>query len=190
MKPRATVKPMHLPARVLATLMLLLGLTVANTPAAGESSEYAVKAAYLYKIAPFVDWPPSSFASASSPVILCIVGDDPFGPLIDQITAGQFDGQRPITIRRMSVAHSASPCHIMYLAGSGLQSVRQGLDAIEGEPVLTVTDADSGPHGIINFVIVNHRVAFDIDQDAADDSDLVISSKLLSLARSVKRAKG
>ena len=176
---------------LVTSLVVALGCCAGAIKAfAGESSQYEVEAAYLYKFAPFVDWPSSVFTSAQSPIYLCIVGDDPFGSTIDRFVSGQFDGQRPIEVRRLRRARADSACQIMFVSGSDVQSVAEALDAVAGEPILTATDADSGPSGIIHFVIENQRVRFDIDQDAADESGIIISSKLLSLARSVKRAKG
>lgn len=188
-------RPAALPRRhrLLATiaacvLALLLG---APAQAQNASLEYAVKATYLYKFAPFIEWPASAFASPTSPVVLCIVGNDPFGEIVDRAVRNQRVDDRAIALRRLQRATRDSGCHIMYVAGSDVQSVAEALAAVRGTPVLTVTDATSRAEamGIIHFLVQDNRVRFEIDNQAASENGLVISSKLLSLAVSV-RPKG
>ena len=174
---------------------LMVGLIAPQTygqgdsHARGSSLEYAVKATYLYKFAPFVDWPPGAFASPSSAVNLCVIGDDPFGDILDRAVRGQEVGDRPIAVRRLRTVDQNSGCHIMYVTGSDRQSVTEALDAVRGTPVLTITNSASraGAQGVIHFVIVGNRVRFEIDDQAAARNGITISSKLLSLAVSVRR---
>jgi YfiR/HmsC-like len=150
--------------------------------------EKEVEATYLYKLAPFVDWPPGAFASPNAPVTICVVGDDPFGPMLDQAVEGKTRGARPIVARRLERASADAGCQIMYVAGSRQQSVGEALHAVEGAPVLTVTD--SGPadrRGMVNFVRQDNRIRFEIDEAAASQSGVTISAKLLELAVSVRR---
>lgn len=157
-------------------------------PAQGEAHELAVKASYLYKFTPFVTWPSITFAAPDAPVVLCIVGDDPFGPTLDQAVAGQQIRERPILLRRLARAERQSGCHIMYMAGSAAQPVAAALEVVRGTPVLTFTDeARGGGRGIIHFVLRDDRVRFEIDEYAAAENGIVISSKVLSLAVSVRR---
>jgi hypothetical protein len=158
-------------------------------PARAETAlEKEIEATYLYKLAPFVDWPPRAFASASAPVVICIVGDDPFGPTLDQAVEGKTRGARPIVAKRLERAGPDSGCHIMYLAGSRQQSVGEALHAVEGEPVLTVTDSEPAERrGMVNFVRQENRVRFEIDEAAARERGVAISAKLLELAVAVRR---
>jgi hypothetical protein len=170
--------------RALGATALTL-LSCAAAPAQEQSLEYAVKATYLYKFAPFVEWPPGRSAGALD---LCVAGDDPFGPLLERAVGGQRIGERPIALRRLDAAGSVEECDILYVAGSSEQSVAEALDAARGAPVLTVTDAAQGDaRGIVHFVIRDNRVRFEIDSQAAAASGLKISSKLLDLAVNVRR---
>jgi YfiR/HmsC-like len=166
----------------------VIWLAQSASSAENAAIEYAVKATYLYKFAPFVDWPPSMFPSAATPISLCIVGDDPVGTVIDQAAAGQSVGPRPLAIRHVSQAAPGAGCQIMYIAGTETQTVAQALDAVKESPVLTVTDQATHPgdRGIISFVVADNHVRFDIDDAAAARAGIVISSKLLALAHSVK----
>lgn len=159
----------------------------ARAVAQGTNLAYAVKAAYLYKFAPFVSWPPGTFPTTSSPFALCVIGRDPFGNLLERVTSGQTVYGRPIVIRRFETANRDTGCQIMYVAGSSAQPIPEALAAVRGTPVLTVTDGerDPGARGIINFVVQDDRVRFAIDDAAAAENRLTISSKLLSLAVAV-----
>jgi len=167
--------------RLAATgLALLLGW---STGAWAQSNlELAVKAAYLAKFVPFIDWPDGVFANAGSPVNICVLGGDPFGAVLDR-AAGAGNGGRPLAVRRLVSPELAGSCQILYLAGGASLPV-----GLKERPVVTVTEAGGG--GMIDFVIDRNHVRFDIDDDAAAHSGLRISSKLLSLAHSVKRRGG
>ena len=143
--------------------------------------ERAVKAAYLYKLPPFVEWPANAFASPADPFRLCVVGDDPFGASLDEAGQGQSTGRRPITVLRLKIATPDEHCQLMYIAGDP-QFVSQGLAAVDGTPVLTVTDEQTGEKGIVTFVTVENRVHLEIDQQAALRNHLNVSSKLLDIA--------
>lgn len=150
--------------------------------------EYAVKAAYLYKFGIYVEWPRTVFASPTSALNLCIVGDDPFGSTLDEAVKNQFINGRPIEVRRLMNGVKDSGCHILYLGAADMQQAAARLEAVSGNGVLTVSNFRG--IGIINFVIKDNRVRFDIDDEAAANSGLRISSKLLSLALSVKPRPG
>lgn len=172
----------------LAVVALGIALFPGKASAADESVEYAVKAAFLYKFGSFVEWPATAFASPTSPFQLCIAGEDPFGPTLDRAVNGQRIAQRPVEVRRLKIVKPDSGCHIVYLATSEAQRLPQIVEALRGSSVLTVSDGRSPgvATGIINFVIKDDRVRFDIDDEAAAQNRLAISSKLLSVALNVK----
>ena len=177
--------PSGLPVVLLA---LLTGALSVGGATAQPRLDLAVKATFLYKLAPFVDWPPDSAGGAGGTFDICVVGDDPFGPTLDHAVTGQQVAGRPIMVRRLPLAARDAACKIMFIAGSHSQSVHDALKIMRGAPVLTVTDDQSG--GVIDFVIDQGRVHFRIDDQAAADDGLVISSKLLSLAVGVNPRRG
>lgn len=150
--------------------------------------EYAVKAAYLSKFGIFVEWPDSAFESPQSPVVLCIAGSDPFDGTLDKIVQGQRIGNRRIIVRRMTAVSKESGCEILYAGGSDKQTIDQALAAVSGANVLTVTDSVPDAHapGIVEFVVQDNRVRFNIDNEAARRNGITISSHLLSLALNVR----
>jgi hypothetical protein len=178
------------PARTLArggakAALAALLLAAAFGPALAASPlEIAIKATDLYKFAAFVEWPPSAFAGPNDPAVVCIEGDDPFGPILDQAVRGQKIGERPIVVMRLDRVERGAPCHILFVAPSRRQPLAEALDRVRGQPVLTVTDEASDPNarGMIDFVLKGDRVRFRIDPRMAERSGLQISSKLLSLA--------
>lgn len=172
---------------------LALGLCGAGSisPAAadpaGPTLASAVKAAYLLKFAPYVAWP----QTGGGAFVICIVGHDPFGGMIDRVAQGQTIAERPVVVRRMDEVDANPPCHVAFLGGGKRQSVAQALSTVRRAPVLTITDGAIGTaRGMIHFELTGDRVRFLIDDQAAAVSALSISSKLLSLALSVKTRAG
>jgi hypothetical protein len=168
----------------------LAGLLALAAPARAQPGELelAVKATYLYKLAPFVSWPPAAFSSPEDSLSICVQGQDPFGSILDRAVAGQRVGAHPVVVRRLGRLERNSDCQIAYLGGSSSQSVAQALGAVEGAPVLTVTDAARGPaRGIVHLVLNGGKVRFLVNAARADAGGMGISSKLLALALEVSR---
>ena len=171
-------------------LALLILAALSLRPAEAQEGDIAlsVKAAYLLKIQPFITWPAAAFADGQSPFTLCVAGPDPFGGLLERAVAGQNFAGRAETVRRLRDAGEAAGCQILYIASTDPLTLRQGSDAVRGRPVLIVTDGvqEADARGMINFLVIDDRVRFTIDDDAAVANGLDISSKLLSLAVSVR----
>lgn len=162
-------------------------LLVASGHARADSIEAAVKATYLDKFPPFIDWPASTLASLRT-FTICVVGTDTLGPVLDEAVSGQQIKGRPIVVLRLLAVSDAGSCQLVYATGSASQSVSVILAALRGRPIVTVTDGEREPRskGMFNFVIVDNRVRFEVDDKAAVEAGLTISSKLLSLAISVQ----
>jgi len=180
-------------ARLAAGLATAAGLVFAPGAAnAGEASlEYAVKANFLYKFGPFVDWPATAFATPSSPFTICVVGDDPFGSGLEEAVRGQTVAGHPVAVRRLAVVSGEAACHVIYLGRSRVQAPAEALKALRGAPVLTVTDERQGfSGGVVHFVLKDGRVRFGLDMDNARANGLTISSKLQGLAVALRRGSG
>lgn len=149
--------------------------------------ESAVKATYLYKLAPFVSWPADALANGA-PIVICVQGAPAFDRLVDHAAAGQRVGTHPIAVREVSRLDRASGCHIAYVAGSPAQSTAEALSAVNGAPILTVTDSQRGTaKGVVHLELIGGRVRFAVNAALAGTDRLAISSKLLALAASVTR---
>lgn len=172
----------RLPFGRLGLLLAILVLPAAKG-AEPRPLDLQVKAAFLPKFAAYVNWPRGAVRAPNDPLELCVIGRDPFGALLDDAAAGQQVDQHPIQIRRFDGTANALDCHIAFLGGSTRQSAAAMQEAMKGQPVLTVTDANVGPtRGIVHFALKDGRVRFYIDDAAAARSNLVISARLLSLA--------
>ena len=149
-----------------------------------ESSqpEYKVKAAIVYKIAKFVSWPTDSFGSQYAPLVLCIAGKDPFGQHIDNLD-GQAIRGRPMVVRRVADQDlSVSGCHIVFVSRHSEEAAI--LRALAHQPVLTIGDSSQFANigGMLGLGIVDDRVSFEINLEAAKKSRLGFSASLLQLA--------
>ena len=168
---------------IAASIIGLLLLSLCDAWAQDSSVGTAIKATYLYKFPPYIEWPDDTLGKARQ-FTICIVGADPFGALLDRAVSGQQVEDRPIVIRRLAAFDAGAGCLIVFAAGP----VHDILAAAQGSPVLTVTDVgqDARDKGMINFVIVDNRVRFEIDDRAAARAGFTISSKLLSLALNIQ----
>ena len=182
------------PACLLALLLACAACEASTQPRRHTqpdvSLEYAVKATYLYKLAPFVNWPPTTFVSPDEPFRICVAGQDPFDDYLQRAVAGRSLGTHPFEVRRLETLTSDTQCQIVFISHLSSQSLQQALDAVSGKPVLTVVDSTE-PHqggGIVQFVIDRGRVRFVIDTGAAARNHISISSKLLNLALAVREA--
>ena len=177
------------PLRAAVRLAAGLALCLAGTALAQPTAE-AVQAAFLPKFPRYVVWPEAVRPAGRSAFQLCIVGRDPFGRLLDQAAASEQVDGRSVAVRRITDVGAASGCHLAFVQGANGQETARMLAALRGRPVLTVTDARAGPQrGMIHFAIVGGRVRFYIDEAAAAERGLAISSRLLALAVGVRQRR-
>jgi hypothetical protein len=161
-------------------LVFFAGPACAAEPAVAA----AVKATYLVKFAHYVTWPPSAVNGPDSPLILCIVGRDPFGNAIDRAAQGDHVDRHPLVVRRMPTIDRGSGCHIAFIAG---RVAEQAVRLIDGTPVLSVTDAEeTRTRGIVHFELRAGHVGFHLDDLAAQHGGLTINSRLLAIAVTVR----
>jgi YfiR/HmsC-like len=174
-------------ARALFALVALVLVAAAAVPARAQLTEEQVKAAFLPRFARYVAWPGTAVPAAGEPFQLCIVGRDPFGPMLDQAASTELIDGHNVAVRRMPSAGQAAGCHIAFVQGATPPDTARLLQALRAQPILTVTDARAGqPNGMIHFTIVGNRVRFFIDEAAAAQRGLSISSRLLALAAGVR----
>jgi YfiR/HmsC-like len=152
---------------------------------AQEPNEYQVKAAFLYNFAKFVDWPAESFADSSAPLIIGVVGTDPFGRALDEAINGKSVSGRQLTVRRLKWGQNLRGCHVLFISSSERQRLPQIMQSLRGSSVLTVGDVEEfiQQGGIINFILEASKVRFEINSRVADQAGLKISSKLLQLGK-------
>jgi YfiR/HmsC-like len=173
-----------------ARLCVTLALLLAVAPARAQATADAVKAAFLPRFARYVVWPSPALPAAGAPFQLCIVGRDPFGPMLDHAAAKELIDGHSVAIRRMPSADRAAGCHLAFVQGVVPTDTTRLLLALRGQPILTVTDGRAGQtRGMIHFTIIGGRVRFFIDEAAAAEQGLSISSRLLALAAGVRQRR-
>ena len=154
------------------------------------SSEYELKAAFLFNFAKFVDWPPNTFAGPDAPFLVCVLGTDPFGGTLDNALRGKVIAEHPAGVARLKRVSDISGCQILFVAASESHLLPEVLAKIRGQYVLVIGESDdfASSGGAIQFTLEENRVRFFINPDAADRAGLKISSKLLALAKIVRDA--
>lgn len=173
---------------VLATLTCVVVAgrgTAADTP---RSPEYAIKAAYLANFAMFVEWPPDAFRSSDAPIVIGILGPDPFGSALEELIENKRISKRRIVVERLHSAQDPSHCQILFITAPEGARAGELTRQLRSVPVLLVDDAVSGRRrgAAVDFVVENNKVGFAINVDAVKRHRLTISSKMLGLARSVR----
>jgi hypothetical protein len=180
--------------QVIRRVLRLLGVLIVSSVlfpclcrAAEDSLEYQVKAAFLLNFTKFVEWPPAAFENSTSPISICILGDDPFGKTLNQIVVGEMVNDRKVVVQRTKRAPSPKSCQVLFISSSE-KDVGKLLAGL-GPGVLTVGEGDGFVRegGMIGFVLENRRVRFEINQSVAGNGGLKLSSKLLSVAKAVEQ---
>jgi hypothetical protein len=150
-------------------------------------SEYSVKAAYLFNFGKFVRFAPSDAVNNRQSFDLCIVGEDPLGHTLDDLTANERLDSKPVRVVRVKSAAEARGCAIAYISSAEGARVGPDIDALRGQPVLTVSDDPNFLQhgGMIQFLTIESHVRFAVNLNAARNAQLGLSSELLKVAISV-----
>lgn len=172
-----------------AVLVAFLTLTGTNSaPGQGnESSEYQVKAAFLYHFSQFVDWPDGTFKDGSSPLVYCTIGEDPFHGALDASISGKAIGARPLQVTHFQQPQEFRGCQIVFIGAGDKKLAARVLTSLKGTPVLTVGESQNFVQdgGMIGFLLEENKIRFEINLDAAEHAKLKLSSRLLALAKRV-----
>ena len=156
-----------------------------------QALEYRVKAGFLYNFAKHVQWPATTFASSTNAIVIGILGEDPFGKMLDTTVAGKTIDGHPISVERFERVEDIKACHILFTSASEKDRLADIQKNLGGRNILTVSDMDGflTRGGQIQFITEDNRVKFDIGLDTARQAGLRLDSNLLRLARRVIRQK-
>lgn len=172
--------------------VLLAGGTFAQplrVPAdAAPALDRVVKAVFLFKFIDYVDWPASAFADATSPYVIGVVGADDIARELVQAVAGRRVGDRAIDVRRLRRGDPLAGLHMLFVGAGESAQLPALVRAAQGLPLLVVTEEPSGlpPGSAINLAVVDGKVRFDVALESAERAGIRLSSRLLSVARSVR----
>jgi YfiR/HmsC-like len=171
--------------------VVFAGILPALCAPAQVLDEYQVKAAFLYNFAKFVEWPADAFKTARDPILVCVLGHNPFGNALEDDIRGKSIEGRTFAYRHVSDAESASACQILFVGWEESKHFHALLENLKPMGILTVgeTQGFATGGGVINFKLDGGRVRFEINLGAAEHEQLHISAKLLSLAQIVKSEK-
>lgn len=167
---------------------LLAGVASAAARPTVPLPEYNVKAGFLTAFTKYVSWPPDSLGTEAPPIVIGVVGDDPFGSVLDR-TAAADQGGRRLVIRRLRVPGDAAGCQVVFIPRSQNRNEASWLAALKGRPILTVGECEQtlARGAILAFVVADERVGFEANLRAMDQAHVKLSSDLLSHARRVYR---
>lgn len=162
------------------------GLTRAEE--APTAPERSVKAAFLYKFTGYVDWPAQAFAEPESPIVMGVLGADDIAAELQQVTTNRTVNNRPLAVRKLREADPLTGLHVLFVGRSEAGRLSTLARAAAQRGILTVTDTPGAlDHGsVINFIIVEGRVRFEIALEAAERSNVKLSSRLLAVAQTVR----
>lgn len=173
-----------------------------------QGLEYQVKAAFIYNFIKFVDWPKEKLADSNEPIIIGIVGKDPFGDAFAPVKDKDDKGRKIITKRFKSFQElkksnennqgeleqqieAMRKCHLLFICSSEEENLKEIINAVKNQSVLTIGETkgflETG--GIINFIVEEQKVRFEINAAIARQGKLQIRSQLLRLAKRVIEEK-
>jgi hypothetical protein len=180
--------------RAIARLLLACAFVVAAglagprpAQADAQADEYRLKAAFLYKFGGYVEWPDRSFARADSPVAIGVMGADALADELAQIVPGRNVNGRPVLVRKLRPGDPIAGLHVLFIGRAHGGRLGEILSAARGQALLTVTESEEGLElgSMINFVVVEDKVRFDIAPPPSESSNLKISARLLGVARKI-----
>lgn len=174
--------------RIVLILLTIILSGVSSVALADLQEDRAkkIEAAFLLQFCKYVTWPDAAFPEADAPIIVGILGRDPFGSVIDDLARLAKVNGRTIEIRRYTDFSAISSCHLLFISQSMSSQVQKISETVEGLPILLVTDSKDFSHfSIINFVTVNKKIRFNIRQENYQKAGLKISSKLLQVANMI-----
>jgi len=174
---------------IISILVILSAVSMVGLPrlrAEDSSTEYKIKAAFLYNFLNFIEWPSGSFKDSNDVLKICVIGEDPFGDAFEPFINKPIKGKK-LKIYQINKIGDTDNCHIAFISSSEKRRLGRVLADLNGSSTLTVSDIKSFTQegGIINFVTVENRIGFEINIKAAERSGLKISSKLLNLAKTI-----
>ncbi len=177
-----------LPICLAATFIMAFGPSYGEDASVAGLSDYRVKAAYLYYFTTFVDWPPETFSRSGDALVIGILGEDPFGGILDETLRGKTVNNRRFIVKRFGSIKEARESHILFISSSERDRLPYILKMLEGATVLTVGEIESfaSRGGEIGFRVEDKKVRFDINVAAVERARLKISAQLMKLGRIVE----
>jgi YfiR/HmsC-like len=165
--------------------LFCLGLNAARGQTV--SREYPLKAVFLFNFAQFTDWPTNAFDASDSRFVIGVLGDDPFGQVLDDAVRGETVNGRKFVVERYQRVEDIKTCHILFISESETRRLDKIVSDLNGKPILTVSDIDNSAYrGVcVRFLTENNKIHLRINLDSLKDANLVMSSKLLRVSETI-----
>jgi hypothetical protein len=175
----------------LAATFLMCGLQArAQNFDASGSSEYLIKAGFIYNFAKLVEWPSNAFSNPAQPIVIGVLGNETFAATLERVVDGKKVEAHPLLIKRLKLAKEVKECvcHMLFIASAESSHHDEVIQLLKNSSVLTIAETPgfAKQGGIINFVLEDSKVRFEVNVEAAKQVGLNISSRLLSLAKIVQ----
>lgn len=183
-------------SRLIVAVLLSLSVAVganAQASASAASSEYLIKAGFIYNFAQLVQWPSAAFSQADSPIVIGILGTDPFGTSIDRVVENKKLDGRSLVVKRLRWSKDLkdlTECNILFVSTSEKEHISDVINIVKWLPILTIgeTPGFAARGGIINLTLEDNKIRFEVNMGAAKQANLNISSRLLALAKIVPQS--
>ncbi len=174
---------------LIVMLAWALGATMSLQADGAKPTEYQVKAAYLANFGKFVEWPARAAGPDNHTFHICVLGQDPFGPALDEAFAGETIDRAPLATKRITKVQESGNCRVLFISSSEDAQLKTILETLDKESILTVSDLPQFVKrgGMIQFVLDGNRVRFEVNLVATQHAGLILSSELLKLAIAVRR---
>ena len=171
---------------IIAVFFMFAGTVALSAPARAQvSKEYQLKAVFLWRLAQFTQWPSEAFENPDSPIVICVLGENPFGDALNAAVAGETAHGRRLVVQQHRAVDQIRPCHVLYVSGAGPRQAKEISAALAGRSVLTVRDLDgpaSSYETVVRFVTEQNKIRLRINVKAATAARLVLDSRLLRAA--------
>lgn len=174
-------------AMAVAVVLSLTCLCESSAALAAAPTPAQVEAVFLFNFSQFVDWPPQAFAAANSPIVIGVLGEDPFGGTLDEVVRGEVVNGRALAVRRFQSIEQLLDCQILFISRTERSRLAPILEKLKGRSILTVSDLEGFARygGMIRFVLMDNKIRLRINLEAAKSAGLTLSSKLLRPAQIV-----
>jgi len=152
------------------------------------SKEYQLKAVFLWRLAQFTQWPSDVFETSDSPIIICVLGDNPFDGALNAAVAGETAHGRKFIVQNHRAVEQLKTCHILYMAAAGPRQAKEITAALTRKSVLTVRESDiaSSYQTVVQFLTEQNKIRLQINLKAAAAARLVLDPRLLRSAEIIE----
>jgi len=177
----------HLSPLVVILFASLCVISPKMSHAQSQVDEYQLKAAFLFHFAQFVEWPLDALKNPDDSFLFCVLGEDSFHGDLERIVEGKLLADKVVRVQHIKQLQESQGCRVVFIDANESKQISLSTASLRKMPVLTVGESEDflRQGGIIRFCLEDRKVRFEINQQAAGDAHLKISSRLLQLAKAV-----